>query len=118
LHAICGGDVAKVSPKTLAEAARAGEESAQVAIERVGEWLGIAAANMIVAIHPDVIVIGGGVSEMGDLLLNPIRAALKRRVHMLPVDTVRVCRSELGEKAGLFGGLALAIRGGVSKCST
>jgi glucokinase len=94
-------------------AAQAGEITVRVAIDRVAEWLGIAASNMVVTLHPDLIVIGGGVSEMGDLLLEPLRATIRRRVGMLPADTVRVERSTLGDKAGLLGGLALALRGGV-----
>lgn len=114
LHDLCEGNIANVSPKTMAAAARAGEARVQTALRRVGEWLGIAATNMIVALHPDMVVIGGGVSEMGDLLLDPLRETIRRRVRMLPPETVQVERSELGDRAGMFGGLALAVRGGVS----
>jgi glucokinase len=113
LYELCQGDVTKVSPSTLAAAATAGEKSALVAIERAGEWLGIGAANLIVALHPDLIVVGGGVSEMGDLLLNPVRETIRRRVGMLPTTDIRVAQSQLGDKAGLMGGIALALRGGV-----
>jgi glucokinase len=114
LHELCNGDVTKVSPVTIAAAARAGEVSAQTIIDRAAEWLGIGAANLIVALHPDLVVIGGGVSEMGDLLLEPLRAAIRRRVQMLPTTGIRVERSVLGDRAGLFGGIALALRGGLA----
>lgn len=113
LHELCGGDVTKVSPASMAQAARAGESSVRIAIQRVAEWLGIGAANLIVALHPELIVVGGGVSEMGDLLLDPLRETVKRRVCMLPTTHVRIERSQLGDKAGLLGGVALAARGGV-----
>jgi len=113
LHELCEGDVRKVSPVTIAAAAEAGENSARVAIERVAEWLGIGASNLVVTLHPDLIVIGGGVSEMGDLLLEPLRQTIRRLVGMLPTDGVRVERSVLGDRAGLLGGVALALRGGV-----
>jgi glucokinase len=113
LYELCGGDVSKVSPVTIAAAAEAGEASALWAIGRVAEWLGIGAANLVVALDPDLIVIGGGVSEMGELLLQPLRATIQRRVRMLSTASIRVERSALGDKAGLLGGLALAMRGGV-----
>jgi glucokinase len=113
LYEICGGEMALVSPITMAKAAEAGEVTVRTAIERAAEWLGIGAANLVVALHPDLIVIGGGVAEMGELLLAPIREAIRRRVGMLPVSGVRVERSELGDKAGLLGGIALALRGGI-----
>jgi glucokinase len=113
LHEICEGDVRKVTPATMAAAALAGEKTVRGAIERAGEWLGIGAANLIVTLHPDLIVVGGGVSEMGDLLLQPVRETIQRRVGMLPVTDIRVERSLLGDKAGLMGGIALAVRGGL-----
>lgn len=114
LHELCKGDATRVSPITMAAAARAGEPAAREALERVAEWLGIGAANLIVALHPDLIVVGGGVSEMGDLLLDPLRATVRRRVRMLPVDDIRIERSQLGDRAGLLGGIALAQRGGLN----
>lgn len=114
LHEICGGSVERVSPATMAEAARAGDAAVSDALERAGEWLGIGAANLVSALHPDLIVIGGGVAELGDLLLDPVRATIRRRVGMFPAENVRVERSALGDRAGLMGALALAVRGGVN----
>jgi glucokinase len=118
LHELCDGDVAKVSPVTMAAAARAGEESVRAAIVRLAEWLGIGAANIIVALHPEVVVIGGGLAEMGELLLDPVREAVRRRVRMFPTTEVRIERSLLGDKAGLLGGIALALRGGAAPASS
>ncbi len=113
LYEISGGDLRNVSPITMSAAAQAGEATVLAAIERAAEWLGIGAANLATALHPDLIVIGGGVSAMGDLLLKPLRQTLQRRVRMFPADTIRVERSVLGDRAGLLGGIALAQRGGV-----
>jgi glucokinase len=118
LFEFCEGDLAKVSPITMAAAAHAGEATVLAAIQRAAEWLGIGAANLVVTLHPDLIVIGGGVSEMGDLLLVPLREVIRRRVRMLPVDGVRVERSILGDRAGLMGGIALALRGGMNPKTT
>lgn len=113
LHELAAGQPSNVTPATMGQAANAGEASVRRAIERAGQWLGIGAANIIVAIHPEVVVIGGGVAELGDLLLIPVRETVVRRIGMFPADSVRVERSQLGDKAGLFGGIALALRGGI-----
>jgi glucokinase len=113
LHKITTGAPAQVTPSTMGQAARAGETCVLSIIERAGEWLGIAASNLITALHPELIIIGGGVAELGDLLLNPVRQTIRQCVRMLPTDSVRVERSQLGDKAGLLGGIALAMNGGV-----
>jgi glucokinase len=60
-------------------------------------------ANMIAAITPDRVVIGGGIAAAGDLLLDPIRAELKRRVHITSLDSVKLATAELGPWAGAIG---------------
>ena len=62
-------------------------------------------------IHPQLIVLGGGVAEMGDLLLVPLRKSLPQRVGMFPPSDVRIEQSALGVRAGALGAIALAIRG-------
>jgi glucokinase len=112
LHEICGGELARVSPETMAQAARSGDAAVRAALTRAGEWLGLGAANLVTALHPELVVLGGGVAELDDLLLDPVRAAIRRRVGIFPADDVRVERSALGSRAGLLGAIALAARGG------
>lgn len=111
LFEIAGGDPAQVTPRTIAEAAGQGDQGAQEAISRAAEWLGIGAANIVTCLHPQLIVLGGGVAELGDLLLVPVRQIIRQRVGMFPPDDVRVERSLLGSSAGSLGAVALAIRG-------
>src|SRR6202012_2699130 len=97
LHALCAGEVNRVSTQLMGEAALQGEKSIQRVIARAGEFLGIAAANAISALHPQLVVLGGGVAELGELLLAPMRATVRERVGMFPTDDVRIVRSELGD---------------------
>ncbi len=113
LHELCEGSAAKVSPATMGAAARAGDANVAAAIRRAAEWLGIGAANLVTSLHPDLIVLAGGVAELGDLLIVPMRETIRRRVGMFPAHDIRVERSLLGDKAGLMGGIALAQRGGL-----
>ena len=55
------------------------------------------------AIGPRRIIIGGGVAQVGDLLLNPIRRTLRERVTVMPIEQVEVVQSQLGDNAGVIG---------------
>ena len=115
LHEIVSGDAGRVTPKEMAEAAGRGDENVRIALERAGRYIGIAAANLVTSLDADLIVLGGGVAAIGDLLIDTVRAEIRRRVRMFPADGVRVERSALGEKAGLRGAVALAMRGGLAE---
>ena len=112
---LAGGEASGVNPLRMAEAARLGDTAVAQAIKRAAEYLGIGVANLVTILHPEVVVLGGGVSGMGELLLGPVRRAILQRVRMFPADNVRVERSTLGERAGLFDGIALAVAGGVTE---
>lgn len=111
LHALTEGDLNRVTPETMAQAAAAGEESVRVEIRRAAEFIGIGAANVVTTLHPELVVLGGGVSRIGGMLLEGVRETVYRRVGMFPPETVRVELSQLGDQAGILGGIALAMRG-------
>jgi len=111
LHEICGGDLNRVSAATVGQAAREGDAMVRLAIERMGSWIGLAAANLVSALHPEMIVLGGGVAQLGEALLEPVRRTLHARVGMFPTDDIQVRSSQLADHAGILGGIALAARG-------
>ena len=113
LFDLVGGDIGKVDAKTMAQAANAGEESVRKAIRRAAVYLGIAVSNLIVAIDPELVVIGGGLARLGDLLMEPLRETVRETVHIYPTGDLRIEVSGVGEGAGVMGALALAIRGGL-----
>jgi glucokinase len=113
LHEITGGDDARVSAATMNDAARAGDVPVAAALERIGQYIGIGVANLVVALHPDLVVLGGGVSALGETLLRPIRETVRRGASLVPTDGIRFEVSQLGEKAGLLGAAALALMGGM-----
>jgi glucokinase len=96
-------DAGRPTAEEAVRAARDGDERALGAIERVGRWLGIGIANLIVVLNPYRVVIGGGMAEAGELLLTPIRAEVRRRVHMTSLEAVEIVRAELGPSAGAIG---------------
>jgi len=83
--------------------ARAGDATALDGFAQVGRYLGIGIGNMIAAITPDRVVLGGGVAAAADLLLEPIRAELRRRVHVTSLESIEIVTAELGTWAGAMG---------------
>ncbi len=105
----CGGDPAAVTGPMVTAAARAGDALARDAFSLVGEWLGVGLANLVAALDPDRIVIGGGVSEAGELLLAPARITLSRSLVGVEHRVIpEVVCAQLGPRAGMLGAAAMA----------
>jgi glucokinase len=83
--------------------AAAGDAESIAAIREVARYLGIGLANVVTVLGPDRIVIGGGIVEAGDLVLGPIREAVRERVTLVPTDLIEVVPASLGTKAGALG---------------
>jgi len=113
LHEITGGELSRVSPETLAQAALKGDTHAKSAIITAAGHIGIGVANMVAALHPELVVIGGGVANIGDLLFDTVRTTVLERVGMFPADDVAIEPSSLGENAGALGAIALAMKKGL-----
>ena len=93
----------------IAEAARAGDGLAITAFERAGYYLGIAVANYLAIFDPSVLIFGGGVSQVGELLFKPLGESLRKHTfHPHYLDKLVITKAALGDNAGLLGALALA----------
>ena len=93
----------------IAEAARAGDALAISAFERAGHYLGIAVANYLAIFDPSILIFGGGVSQVGDLLFKPFEESLRKHTfHPHYLDNLTITKAALGDDAGLLGALALA----------
>ncbi len=99
IAAACGTATAEEAVR----AAREGDERAIAGLRDIGRYLGIGIANMITVLAPDRIVLGGGVAAAGDLLFDPIRAEIRRRVTTTSIDDVTLVPAELGTWAGAIG---------------
>jgi glucokinase len=91
------------SAEEVYRAAADGDPRSIAAIEDVARALGIGLANVVTLIGPDRIVIGGGIAGAGDLVLDPIRQAIRDRVTLVPVDRIDVVPAMLGKWAGAHG---------------
>lgn len=95
--------------RDLVEDARRGHPVALQAMGRAGRALGIAIASTTVLCDIGVVAIGGGLSQAGHLLFNPLEATLRERIGLGYAKSVRVVPAALGQEAGLVGAAALVI---------
>lgn len=111
LMELAGGAVDAVTGPMVTAAAKAGDPVSTEAFAQLGKWLGIGLADLAQILDPQMLVIGGGVIDAGELLLGPTRRsfvdALAQRGR-LPVAEVRP--AELGNTAGVIGAADLARR--------
>jgi len=104
-----GGTAGGIDGPAVTQAAREGDAGALTCFDIVGSWLGHGLADLAAILDPGCFVIGGGVSEAGEILLGPAReayhASLTGRTHREFAD-VRL--AQLGPDAGLIGAAGLA----------
>jgi glucokinase len=100
---MCDYDLNRITPELVCEAARRGDEIAREIYEFAGKVIGAGIANVITAVTPRRIVIGGGVAAAGELILDPIRRSMRARVFLVDSLQVEVVQAQLGNNAGLIG---------------
>jgi len=97
------------TPAILSKAAAAGDPVAKAVWVEIGTEIGANLANLIWLLNPDCIVIGGGVAQAGELLLEPIRASIRARTMHVYTDNLDIVPATLGSDAGVIGAAALGI---------
>jgi len=100
----------ELTSERVFKAALAGDELAREVFQRVGEYLGVAIADVVNIFNPEMIVVGGGVSGAFDLFAPSARDQILRRAFPVPAKRCRIARAECGDDAGLLGAAWLAMR--------
>lgn len=109
LAELCGGDPDRLRGDHVTRAALAGDPAATAALAEVGTRLGEGLADLVAALDPGTVVVGGGPSQAGELLLTPARAALDRELLGAGHRAApRVVAAALGPLAGVVGAADLA----------
>lgn len=108
LRGLVNGNGSNVNTKMMSIAA-SDDFAIREAVEKAAEYVGIALANTISTLHPDLVVIGGGVAQFGDGLLDKVRQTVDERVGMFPTEQIEIVGSQLDERAGVMGAVALAM---------
>jgi glucokinase len=100
---LAGRDLNRITPELICEAAMSGDAVAREIYEFAGMIIGVGVANIVIAVNPRRVVIGGGIAAAGELILDPIRRSMQERVFLTDADCVEVVPAQLGNNAGLIG---------------
>jgi len=92
-----------LTAKDICDAALKGDEAATENMEMTGFYLGMGIANIMHIINPEVVVMSGGVTAAGDLLMDPIQRTVRERAFEAARKGVKICWTALGDDAGAIG---------------
>lgn len=98
-----------VTAKDVFDAVKAGEQTAMEIADEFGRYLGYAVANIAVLVDPAAIVIGGGVSKAGEILLTYIEKGFREKVFFAN-ENVKFTLAQLGNDAGIFGAAKMILK--------
>jgi predicted NBD/HSP70 family sugar kinase len=99
----------ELSVREMIELARDGDAGCRRAIADAGQVVGRVVAGLVNLFSPEMVVIGGDLGEAGDLMLDPLREAVRRDALPAAAEGLKVVAGELGERANLLGALALVL---------
>lgn len=101
--------VEKITSREVIIAAQRGDLVAQQIVSEAGAFIGTAIAGLINVLNPDIVVVGGGLAQSGDLLLEPIRRAVRQRSLRAAVQAVRITGAVLGRRSSSMGAVVQAL---------
>lgn len=102
------GELADVSARVVAEAAQAGDAMAREIFTQAGRYIGAHIASLMMLLHPDMFVLGGGLTKSGPLLFDPLHEAVRAHaMHPRYYENTPIVRAQLGGEVGLIGAAAL-----------
>lgn len=107
---LAGGDLENLTSDIIIEAAKAKDKVAIDILEIAGINLGVRIAYLINLFNPEVVVVGGGIEQAGELLLGPTRRTIRQLAFEEPANTVKIVPSRLGDSAVALGAAGLVLR--------
>ncbi len=97
--------------KDCFDAAKRGDPRALEVVTWAAEGLAVGVANMVHVLHPDIIVLAGGMAQAGDILVEKVREGVKRRVFGVFIEKIRIETTQVsGDDAGWLGAALWAAR--------
>jgi len=106
---LVGGDVSKVEPKYISEAALKGDVLAREIFTEAGTLLGVALGSVLNTIDMRVVIIGGGISAAGGFVFDAVKKSVQSHVMKPMRDDITVLPAKLGNSAGILGAAGLVL---------
>ena len=108
---LASGNLKNITAKMIHIAATKGDKFAKGLLAETGRYLGIAVANVLNILNPEIVIFSGGMIEAGDLLFKHIRKEAMKRALPQPAKRVKIVPAKLGNNAGIIGAAGLALVG-------
>jgi glucokinase len=109
LVAMVEGEINKITAEIVGRAARSGDKLAQDVIARAAFYLGVGMVNIVNIFNPEMVVIGGGMAELGEMIIAPGRKMVAAQAFSISAQAVRIVFARLGNEAGVYGAAAFAL---------
>jgi len=103
----------KISPEIIYESALMGDKLAVSLIKQTGFYLGMGLVNLVNLLNPEVIIVGGNISCVADILLESAREVVSSKALSTPARRVKILPSSLGKNAGIIGAATLVLDQGI-----
>ena len=105
---LCGGVLENAGGRTAFDAMRAGDEAGKAVVDAYIRYVAVGTVNIINMLQPEMICFGGGISNEGETLLEPVRAFVEANRYSRYCDVqTEICRATLGNDAGIIGAALL-----------
>lgn len=108
---LAGGNPEDITARNVVDAAKEGDRFAVQILEEAGTYMGLGIANLIQILNPERVIIGTIAVHAGDLVMNPIRAAVEEFTWKRSLSVCEIVAAELGDRAQDLAGIALVIEG-------
>ena len=110
LTEIVEGKIESITAEKVEVAAQGGDSLALEVILKAANYLGVGMVNLVNIFNPEMIIVGGGMAKMGNLLLDPAKQVVRERAFQLPAQAVRIVPAQLGDDAGVLGAAVFAFQ--------
>jgi glucokinase len=104
-----GGELDKITAESIGNAARSSDKLAQEVIARAAYFLGIGMVNVVNIFNPEMVIIGGGMAKLGEMIIAPGRKMVAERTFSINARAVSIVAAQLGNEAGIYGAAAFAL---------
>lgn len=106
---IIAGKIEDITAQEVSLAAQGGDQLALEVVSQAANYLGVGMVNVVNIFNPEMIIIGGSVAKMGELLLNPVRQLVSKKAFELSAQAVPIVPAGLGDDVGLLGAAVFAL---------
>ena len=109
------GEIESITAETVGTAARNGDSLALDVLSQAANYLGVGMVNLVNIFNPEMIVLGGGMANLGELFIDSAKQVVAERAFPISAQAVRIVTAQLGNEAGVYGAAAFALEQGIRR---